>query len=218
MYETNETGKFLWDRIDGKNTIDDLAKRLQEMIVDEVPYKIIYKDKNTGEVLIDETAAEIVREVFRRYIGGHGITAIARDLNNRGIKSPEYFSHRKISSTHTEMCKRFLWVQTSVKRILQNESYTGTLVNHKTVISKIYHTYSAIPEDERYRHEDFLPPIIDKQTWERSCLKHYHQNSRQRPHDHSVRHSQRVSDAGSEGCSFLRPRHARACNKAMLSL
>lgn len=125
-----------------------------------------YKDKNTGEVLIDETAAEIVREVFQRYIGGHGITAIARDFNNRGIKSPEYFSHRKISSTRTELCKKFLWAQTTVKRLLQNESYTGTLVNHKTSISKIYHTRTEIPDDERYRHEDFLPPIIDKQTWE----------------------------------------------------
>lgn len=78
-----------------------------------------YKDKNTGEVLIDETAAEIVREVFRRYIGGHGITAIARNLNNRGIKSPEYFSHRKISSTRTEMCKRFLWARTNNPPLLR---------------------------------------------------------------------------------------------------
>lgn len=127
-----------------------------------------YKDKNTGEVLIDETAAEIIREVFQRYIGGHGITAIARNFNNRGIKSPEYFSHRKISSTRTEMCKKFLWTQTAVKRLLQNESYTGTLVNHKTSISKIYHTRKEIPDEDRYRHEDFLPMIIDKQTWEQA--------------------------------------------------
>ncbi|MBD5113785.1 MAG: recombinase family protein [Ruminococcaceae bacterium] len=129
-----------------------------------------YKDKNTGEVLIDETAAEIVREAFQRYIGGHGITAIARDFNNRGIKSPEYFSHRKISSTRTEMCKKFLWAQTTVKRLLQNESYAGTLVNHKTSISKIYHTRKEIPNEERYRHEDFLPPIIDRQTWEQAQI------------------------------------------------
>lgn len=129
-----------------------------------------YKDKNTGEVLIDETAAEIIREVFQRYIGGYGITAIARNFNNRGIKSPEYFSHRKISSTRTEMCKKFLWTQTAIKRLLQNESYTGTLVNYKTSISKIYHTRKEIPNEERYRHEDFLPPIIDKQMWEQAQI------------------------------------------------
>ncbi len=60
--------------------------------------------------------------------------------------------------------------QTTVKRLLQNESYTGTLVNHKTSISKIYHTRTEIPDEERYRREDFLPPIIDKQTWEQAQI------------------------------------------------
>lgn len=124
-----------------------------------------YKDRNTGNVLIDEIAAGIVREIFQKYIDGYGLTTIARELNARGIKSPEFFSHRKISSRRTELCKKFLWAQTSVKRILENEIYTGTLINHKTVTSKIYKTKSVIPENEQYRHEDFLPAIIDKQTF-----------------------------------------------------
>lgn len=124
-----------------------------------------YKDRNTGEVLIDEIAAGIVREIFEKYISGYGLTTIARELNARGIKSPEYFSHRKISSTRTQLCKKFLWAQTSVKRIIENESYAGTLINHKTVISKIYKTRNDIPKEEQYRHENFLPQIIDKQTF-----------------------------------------------------
>ena len=125
-----------------------------------------YKDKNTDEVKIDEPAADIVREVFSLYLNGHGLAAIAKIMNQRGIKSPEYFSHRKIGAQRTEMCKKFLWVQTTVKRLIQNEIYTGTLVNHKTVTSKIYKTKSVISEEERYRHEGFLPAIIDKETWE----------------------------------------------------
>ena len=50
-----------------------------------------YKDKNTDEVKIDELAADIVREVFSLYINGHGLVAIAKIMNSRGIKSPEYF-------------------------------------------------------------------------------------------------------------------------------
>lgn len=125
-----------------------------------------YKDRNTGEVLVDEIAADIVREVFEKFLAGFGLCTIARSMNERGIKSPEFFSHRKSRSTQTELSKKFLWVQTSVKRILENECYTGTLVNHKTVTSKIYKTKTTIPDDERYRHEDFLPAIIDKQTFE----------------------------------------------------
>lgn len=108
-----------------------------------------YKDKNTDEAKIDEPAANIVREVFSLYINGHVLVAIAKIMNQRGIKSPEYFSHRKIGAQRTEMCKKFLWVQTTVKRLIQNEIYTGVLVNHKTVTSKIYKTKSVISEEER---------------------------------------------------------------------
>ena len=65
------------------------------------------------------------------------------------------------------MCSKYLWTQTTVKRLLQNEIYTGTLVNHKTVTSKIYKTKTYVPEEERYRHENFLPQIIDSQTWKK---------------------------------------------------
>ena len=129
-----------------------------------------YKDKNTDEFKIDEQAAEIVRELFSLYINGHGLVAIAKIMNQRGIKSPEYFSHRKIGAQCTAMCKKFLWAQTTVKRLIQNEIYTGTLVNHKTVTSKIYKTKSVIIEEERYRHEDFLPAIIDKETWKQAQI------------------------------------------------
>ena len=124
-----------------------------------------YKDKFTGEILVDETAAAIVREIFEKFFAGYGLSTIAKDFNRRGIKSPEYFSHRKVGAQRTQMCKKFLWVQTTVKRIIQNEAYTGTLVNHKTVTSKIYKTVDVIPPDEQYRHENFMPAIIDRETF-----------------------------------------------------
>jgi len=127
-----------------------------------------YKDRNTNEIKIDEQGADIVREVFDLYLNGYGLTTIAKMMNSRGIKSPEYFSHRRAGAQRTEMCKKFLWAQTTVKRLIQNEIYTGTLVNHKTVTNKIRKTKSFVPENERYRHENYLPPIIDKQTWEQA--------------------------------------------------
>lgn len=53
-----------------------------------------YKDKNTDEVKIDEQGADIVREMFELYLNGYGLTTIAKMMNSRRIKSPEYFSHR----------------------------------------------------------------------------------------------------------------------------
>ncbi len=127
-----------------------------------------YKDKFTGEILVDETAAAIVREIFEKFFAGYGLTTIAKDFNRRGIKSPEYFSHRKVGAQRTQICKKFLWVQRTVKRIIQNEAYMGTLVNHKTVTSKIYKTVDVIPPEEQYRHENYMPAIIDRETFDQA--------------------------------------------------
>ena len=127
-----------------------------------------YLDRNTNTVEIDEDTAWIVREVFRLYTDGFGLTAIAKKMNHDGIKSPDYYFNRKLSYRKPDISKKYLWVQTSVKRILTNELYIGTMINHKTVTSKIYKTKTYIPQEEQYRHENFCKPIIDETTWKQA--------------------------------------------------
>ncbi|WP_418630068.1 recombinase family protein [Ruminococcus sp.] len=103
-----------------------------------------------------------------RIIDGYGLTTIARTMNERGIKSPEYYQRRKLADWKPDISKKYLWVQTSVRRILTNELYIGTMVNHKTVTSKIYKTKTFIPPEEQYRHENFCEPIIDETTWKQA--------------------------------------------------
>lgn len=66
-------------------------------------------------------------------------------MNADGIRSPEYYFNRKLADWKPDISKKYLWVQTSVKRILTNKLYIGTMVNHKTVTSKIYKTKTIIP-------------------------------------------------------------------------
>lgn len=127
-----------------------------------------YLDKKTGTVEIDTETSEYVREIFTLYIDGYGLTTIAKIMNERGIRSPEYYKNRKLAEWKPQISKRYLWVQTAVKRILTNEMYIGILVNHKTVTSKIYKTKTEVPEEERYRHENFCESIIDCSTWEQA--------------------------------------------------
>ena len=130
-----------------------------------------YLDRNTGTVEIDSETADYVREIFRLYVDGYGLTTIARLMNERGVRSPEYYQNRKLADWKPQISKKYLWVQTSIKRILTNEMYIGILVNHKTVTSKIYKTKTFIAPEEQYRHENFCEPIIDQHTWEQTqCL------------------------------------------------
>lgn len=63
-----------------------------------------------------------------------------------------------------------LWV-TAFLTILQADCFSpttfiGTLVCHKTTTSKINHTRKEIPVEERFRHENYAPVIIEKDKWE----------------------------------------------------
>lgn len=125
-------------------------------------------DRSTGTVEIDTETADYVQEIFRLYVDGYGLTTIARLMNERGVRSPEYYQNRKLADWKPQISKKNLWVQTSIKRILTNEMYIGTLVNHKTVTSRIYKTKTFIASEEQYRHENFCEPIIDRHTWEQA--------------------------------------------------
>lgn len=127
-----------------------------------------YLDMNTKEVLIDEETAEIVRKVFDLYLDGYGLTTIAKKMNADGIRSPEFYQRRRLAKWKPDISKKYLWIQTSVKRILTNELYIGTMVNHKTITSKIYKTRNNVNTDEQYRHENFCTPIIDTLTWKKA--------------------------------------------------
>lgn len=142
-------------------------KQKSKGLIESLPlgYK---RDQNTNTVLVDDETAWIVQEIFKLYVEGYGLTTIARTMNERGIKSPEYYQRRKLADWKPDISKKYLWVQTSVRRILTNELYIGTMVNHKTVTSKIYKTKSFIPPEEQYRHENFCEPIIDETTWKQA--------------------------------------------------
>ena len=62
-----------------------------------------------GEIAIDAEEAEIVKEVFQRFLGGDSLTSIAKDLNRRKVRST-------FGGT---------WTPVRVRRMLSNEKYTG---------------------------------------------------------------------------------------------
>lgn len=131
-----------------------------------------HKDKNTGEIIIVEEAAEIVRQIFAWYTSGYGLKAIAKKLNAQGLKSPAYYQKALTGKNRTcdrpEISTRYLWANTAVRRILTNEFYIGTLVCHKEETNKINKTRKAISAEEQYRHENFVQPLVTKEVWEQA--------------------------------------------------
>lgn len=131
-----------------------------------------FKDKNTRRVVIVEETAETVRLIFTLYTGGRGLKAIAKQLNEQGRKTPAMVQmellNKRLPNTQDGILKKYLWDATMVKRILENEIYTGTLINHKSERNKINKTYRVVPESEQFRHDNFLPAIVTKDIWEQA--------------------------------------------------
>ena len=142
-------------------------KQKSSGVIESLPIGYV-ADRINKRILVDPEAAAIVRDVFDMFLEGYGLTTIAREMNRRGVKSPEYYQRRKLADWKPDFSKRYLWVQTAVKRILSNEIYIGTMVNHKSVTSKIYKTKSFIDKKEQFRHENFCEAIIDKETWDQA--------------------------------------------------
>ena len=135
-----------------------------------VPPMGYFKDKNTNEIVIMEEPAEIVRRIFRMFLDGYGMKSIAHILNNEGVKSPGYYQNKYIGKKHgynkPEIANRYLWNGTTVKRILDNEFYTGTVVCHQSYTNKINKIRKTLPEEEWIRHEGLVPAIISKEAFE----------------------------------------------------
>ena len=129
-----------------------------------------YKDKNTGQIVIVEEAAQTIREIYAAYLSGMGLKTIAKQLNAEKQKTPaqlqlELLRTRMPERYEQTILKKYLWSATMVRRILQDESYTGTLICHKSERNKINKTFRFTDEAEQFRHENYLPVIVEPERW-----------------------------------------------------
>lgn len=90
--------------------------------------------KNRHQLIIDEYAAQIVQQIFSWKINGLSCKVIAERLNDLGVLSPYDYKEKMGLNYATEfkVNEQCQWVAMSVRRILDNENYTGTLVQGKT--------------------------------------------------------------------------------------
>lgn len=122
---------------------------------------------NKGHLIIDEEAAEVVREVFTLFSQGHGKAAIARMLNDRGIPNPtEYKRQKGIITSPAKQKNSTLWKYFAIADMLENEMYIGNMVQGKYgSVSYKTKKNKPRPKDQWYRVEGTHEPIIDKELW-----------------------------------------------------
>lgn len=129
-----------------------------------IPYGYLRDEKNCTYA-IDDDAFLVVKRIYHLRAQGYNITAICRELNERGIPSPSklrYLRHQ----TKDETAKDALWNRATVRKILSDENYIGNRVHGKKKQDAPAAAKRRTTRDEWQIIENAHPAIISKELFE----------------------------------------------------
>lgn len=128
--------------------VTDASKKVKSVInrrqadgkwICALPYGYVFTNKKAMTYRIEESEAEVVREIFKLYISGFGYKKIAEYLTDKKIPTPR-MSERARKEAAGEDYKYKVkpnWSIPTVQGILQNDFYIGILRQGKYTRQKI---------------------------------------------------------------------------------
>ncbi|MDD2542204.1 MAG: recombinase family protein [Desulfuromonadaceae bacterium] len=187
----------IYDNVDSANAVDndftpfrniinewycrDISKKVKagmraransgEHITGSVPYGYKRSDHDPKKWMVDEEAAEIIREIYRLYIGGMTFRQIAEEMTRRKIDTPakhmmqfglyKYGKRLNLEEPHE------LWHLASIIMIVDRYEYAGHTVSCRSEkVSYKNKKKVQVPENEWIITRDTQEAIIDEETWQ----------------------------------------------------
>lgn len=134
------------------------------------PYGYQKDPDNPKRWIVDETAAAVVRKIYRMSLDGMGVEQIADALSKEEILTPRFYWQAKGVQRAGKPPKYgpCHWNSSTVTKILTLQEYCGDVLNFKTY-SKSYKNKRRIENDrENWAiFKDVHEAIIDRATWEK---------------------------------------------------
>lgn len=134
------------------------------------PYGYIKDPKDKHHFVIDDVASVVVKRIYREYLEGISPKEIARGLTEDGIVNPS--TYKRMNGSNFVCGKKVSegekhWTGPTVKHILMDEVYTGTIVQHKRVKNRLLDRKpTAVPKQDRIRVHGMHEPIVPKMDWD----------------------------------------------------
>ena len=142
------------------------SKRKQGEYLGTAPYGYKKDPENKYHLIIDEEAAKVVKLIFERYLEGYGTMQIADYLSEQKIPIPSDYNKKKRG---TKSITYGLWAQSTVRFILSNEIYTGTVIQGKRKkLSFKSKKYIDVPEEDWVRVPNMHEAIVSVEDYERA--------------------------------------------------
>ena len=148
----------------------DVKRRNGDFVGAFTVYGYMKSEENKNLLVPDPYASRVVQNIFQMRLEGSSALRIANELNRLGILSPLAYKknhglpYAKKGYADSEDCK---WSATTIIRILQDETYTGTLVQGRQGTSNYkIKQLEQKPESEWIRIPDAHEALITKQDFD----------------------------------------------------
>lgn len=138
--KTSQRIKMVWDSFNEQGKVH----------VTIAPYGYNY-DSTIKNFVVNDSEVEVVRNIFNMYLQGYGVNKIAQLLTENKVPTK----------------KGGKWAGATIKTILTNEFYLGTLIQGKTrTLDATMKESKKIDKSEWYKHLEHHEAIIDKEVFE----------------------------------------------------
>lgn len=98
------------------------------------PYGYVKDPEDKTHWLVDEQAAEVVRDIFRLCVQGYGVSEIANEITRRNILNPTAYAKASGRSVpdNRDGDNDYTWRGSTISHMLSRPEYLGHTVNFKT--------------------------------------------------------------------------------------
>lgn len=163
--------------------VKDISRKIRSTVenkskngtwITNVPYGYVMIDYQNREYKVDESAAEVVRDIYEMYVNGSGYKKIAKKLTEDKVPTPK----ARLKQLMEEQGKTYdgevgeEWNTVSVSHILENDFYIGTLRTNKYTRKGINGIDKKLPEEENYVFQDFHEPILTPELFDKAQETH----------------------------------------------
>lgn len=124
----------------------DINKKNGLHVGSSVPYGYKKDPKDYHYFIIDEVAADVIKDIFHMYLLGKSKSEIANLLNSEKILNPATYK-KENNLGKTKQSNTSEWNVKTVDRILKNETYTGKLIQNKYK-NENYRNHNQVLNDE----------------------------------------------------------------------
>ena len=155
--------------IDASKKVREQAARDRKagkFIGDKAPYGYKKSPEDCHKLIVDEEAANVVKQIFQWVLEGTSYDKIAILLNEANILTPGFYGKKKGLISSQNLIGQGYWQTFTIAKIVRSEIYTGDMVQGKSVT--IQHKQIKTDKKDWIVVKNTHEAIISNETFEKA--------------------------------------------------